>query len=77
MLITTTPEQDTRLKSWSEATGELPEVLVKAALDEALSDWEDYTDALRICADVDAGRMKVYSLEEVERRLNELDGLEG
>lgn len=42
--------------------------------DQSLDDWEDYNDALRICAEIDAGRMKVYSLEEIEQHLDALGG---
>ena len=43
-------------------------------LDETLDDSEDYNNALRICAEIDAGHMKVYSLKEVEQHLDALGG---
>ncbi len=76
MILTTRPEIDIRLNNWSKITKQPPEVFINETLDSALDDWEDYIDALRICSDVDAGRMKVYSLDEVEKHLDELNALE-
>ena len=39
-------------------------------LTPGLEDWEDYTDALRICAEIDSGRMKTYSREEINREMD-------
>ena len=73
MILTTTPTLDTRLRAWSTANKLPPEVLINDALERSLEDWEDYTDALSICAEVDAGRMNKYSLAEVKRHLDALD----
>ncbi len=73
MLIELAPEIETRLNSWSITTNEPPEKFIKQKLEEALEDWEDYTDALKICELVNAGKMKTHSLEEVERLSNEMD----
>ena len=73
-MIATTPEIDSRLRTWSRITKQPPEIFVQQTLDEALDDWEDYNEALRICAEVDAGRMRTYSLQEVEAHLNALEG---
>lgn len=73
MIIELAPEIETRLNSWSITTNEPPEKFVKQKLEEALEDWEDYTDALKICELVNAGKMKTHSLEEVERLSNEMD----
>ena len=75
MIISTPAEIDTRLQSLSEVTKQPPEVLVRRILEDALEDWEDYTDALSICAEVDAGLMKVYSLSEVEKHLDERNAM--
>ena len=75
MIISTPAEIDTRLQSLSEVTKQPPEVLVRGILEDALEDWEDYTDALSICAEVDAGLMKVYSLSEVEKHLDERNAM--
>ncbi len=77
MILTTTPAQDTRLRAWSLTNKQPPEVFVNDALERSLEDWEDYTDAIRICAEIDAGRMKTYSLAEVEAHLDELNAMEG
>ena len=74
MILKTAPEMDTRILSWSEHVKQPPELLIEGVLNEALDDWEDYHDALCICSEVDAGRMKTYSLEEVEKHLDELEG---
>ncbi len=74
MILTTTPEQDSRIQAWSEATRQPPEAFIREALDRALEDWEDYAEALRICAEVDAGRMKTYTLSEVTEQMNALEG---
>ena len=73
MIHTTTPEQDSRIQAWSKATRQPPEVFISEALDRALEDWEDYADALSICAEVDAGRMKTYTLAEVSEHMNALE----
>ena len=73
MLIEIAPEIEAKLNSWSEITQEPPQKFVDEILLEALEDWEDYRDALMISALVDSGKMKTYSLEEVERELDEMD----
>lgn len=77
MIITIDEHIDSRINSWCNFTHQSPEVFINQALEQSLDDWEDYIDALRICSDVDAGRMKVFSLSEVERHLDELNALEG
>ena len=59
------------------ATNQPLEVFVNEALGKSFNDWEDYIDAISICSEIDAGRMKVHSLDEVERQLDELNALEG
>ena len=73
MIFTTTPEIDFRLKAWSSVTKQPPELFLQCTIDEALDDWEDYNDALRICAEVDSGKMRTYSLEEVEEHIDALE----
>ncbi len=74
MILTLTPERNARLQCWSKETRTPPEALINAVLDEALDDWEDYQDALRICTEVDSGKMRTYSLKEVEGHLDALEG---
>ncbi|MBQ3458407.1 MAG: hypothetical protein IJG30_05550, partial [Synergistaceae bacterium] len=71
MLLELDEKTNTRIQSWSAANNQPPEVFINYALEQSLDDWEDYADALSICAEIDAGRMKTYSLEEVERQLDE------
>ncbi len=73
MILTTTPELDSRIKTWSRINKQSPEHFIMQAIERSLDDWEDYNDALHICAEVDAGRMKTYSLDEVERHLDALE----
>ena len=73
MLLTTTPEIDSRIRTWSSINKQPPERFVMQAIERSLDDWEDYNDALHICAEVDAGRMKTYSLDDVERHLDALE----
>ena len=73
MILTTTPELDSRIKAWSRINKQSPERFIMQAIERSLDDWEDYNDALHICAEVDAGRMKTYSLDEVERHLDALE----
>ncbi|MBQ7196417.1 MAG: hypothetical protein IJS40_03310 [Synergistaceae bacterium] len=73
MFIELAPEIENRLNSWSISTHEPPQKFIDKTLSEALEDWEDYMDAVRICALVDSGEMKTYSLEEVERELDGMD----
>lgn len=73
MILTTTPELDSRIKTWSRINKQSPERFIMQAIERSLDDWEDYNDALHICAEVDAGRMKTYSLDDVERHLDALE----
>ncbi len=73
MLVTLNNNVDRRLQSWCKYTHLSPEVFIIDAVERSLDDWEDYNDALRICAEVDAGRMKTYSLDDVERHLDALE----
>ena len=77
MIVTVDERIDTRIQSWSRTTNQPPEVFIHEALEQSLDDWEDYIDALSICEEIDSGRMKTYSMDEVERQLDELDALEG
>lgn len=76
MILSTSQALDARIASWSNYTKLPPETLIFKAIELYLDDWEDFQDALRICDDVDSGRMNVYSLDEVERQLDELNHVE-
>ena len=69
MTVELTPEMEERVGIWREKTNGDTGSMITEALDRYLEDWGDYTDAVQICAEVDAGRMKTYSWEEVKQHL--------
>lgn len=73
MAVTLKPEIEERLNSWSIATKQSADEFINETLENALEDWEDYTDALKICSEIDSGREETYSAEEVWRELDEMD----
>ena len=73
MIVTIDDSMYTRLQTWSDTVKRPPEVLIDEALERSLEDWEDYKDALRICAEVDAGSMKTYTLGEVVAHINAME----
>ena len=73
MLITLNENIGSRVNSWCRLSNQSPEAFVNYALEQYLEDLEDYSDAVNICAEVDAGRMKTYSLNEVTEHLNALE----
>ena len=75
MTVTLDEKMNSRIQFWSMANNQPPEVFIHEALEQSLDDWEDYMDALKICSEIDAGKMKTYSLDEVERQLDELNAL--
>lgn len=77
MVLEVPRELEARLSFWSDETRETPDVLMLRAIERYLEDLEDYQDAVEVSAEIKLGRMKTYSLEEVEREMNELDRLEG
>lgn len=58
-----------RLKSVADEMGQTPSDFIFAAIQEHLEDMEDVIRAEAILKEVKAGRMKTYTLEEVEREL--------
>jgi RHH-type rel operon transcriptional repressor/antitoxin RelB len=58
-----------RLKSLAEAKGQSADDLMATAVLEYLEDLEDLARAEEVMRDIEAGRTKTYTLEEVERRL--------
>ena len=73
MLITLNENIGSRVCSWCRLSNQSPEAFVISALEQYLEDLEDYSDAVHLCAEVDAGRMKTYSLAEVTEHLNALE----
>ncbi len=76
MIVALDEKINSRLQTWSKHTKQPPEVFINHSLEHALDDWEDYMDALSICSEIDSGNMKVYSLDEVEKQLDELNAME-
>ena len=77
MVLEVPQELEARLSFWSDETRETPNVLALKAIERYLEDLEDYQDAVEVSTAIKAGRMKTYSLEEIEREMNELDSVEG
>ena len=77
MTFTVSAELHDRLMYESEVSHRTPDELLDAALDRYLEDEEDYREASRVLAEVEAGRMKVIPWEEVERKLDALNAMEG
>ena len=73
MLITLRPGVEERLSTWSMETKQPAEKFINETLENALEDFEDYTEAVKICAEVDGGRMKTYSKKEVWRELDAME----
>lgn len=71
MTIELTPEMEKRVGMWQKETNGDTASMMAEALERYLEDWEDYTDAVQICAEVDAGRMKTYTQEEIDREFDE------
>ena len=63
------PEMRERIEVRSGAVNQKPERFVLMAIEQYLEDLEDAEDAMRLSAAVACGEEKVYSAEEVRRRL--------
>ena len=61
LTIELSPEMEERLNLWSDRENAPIESFIESTLEKALEDWEDYENAVRISAEVKAGRMKTYS----------------
>lgn len=58
-----------RLKSLAEAKGQSPNDFISRSVLEYMEDLEDLMRAEEIMRDIEAGKSRTYTLEEVERRL--------
>ena len=76
MALEVPQELEERISFWSDETHETPDVLMLRAIERYLEDLEDYADAVEVSREIRAGQMKTYSLEEVEREMDELDRME-
>ena len=65
-----TPELEEKINIWRQETNGDTEELVSEALLQYLEDWEDYTDAISICAEIDSGRMRTYTREEINKEMD-------
>lgn len=76
MVLEVPQEIEDRVALWSGKVNETPNTFMLRAIDEYLEDLEDYEEAAMVAEEIKTGRMKTYSLEEVEREMDELDHLE-
>jgi len=63
------PEMRERIEVRSGAVNQKPERFVLMAIEQYLEDLEDAEDAMRLSEAVARGEEKVYSAEDVRRRL--------
>ena len=63
----TTPERKERMRILSERPHRSESFLCRLMPDGYPEELEDLADAARISAEMDAGRMKTYSLDEVRK----------
>ena len=68
-----TPELKERVDFWSSRNNKTPDAFLKNIIAEYLEDLEDYEEAARVYAEVQAGRMQIHSWEEVRERLGLYD----
>ena len=70
MLAIRLPEEiEARLESLAKATGRTKTFYAREAILEYLEDMEDLYLAEQVLADIQAGRSKTYTLEEVKKEL--------
>ena len=69
ILLDFTPELKERVDFWSSRNNKTPDAFLKNIIAEYLEDLEDYEEAARVYAEVQAGRMQIHSWEEVRERL--------
>ena len=70
MLAIRLPEEiEARLENLAKATGRTKTFYVREAILEYLEDMEDLYLAEQVLADIQAGRSKTYTIEEVKKQL--------
>ncbi len=67
IVLNFSPELMRRIKFWSVKKRLKPELFLRKLIAEHIEDMDDYEIAAKISAEIEAGRMKTYSLEEVEK----------
>ena len=65
-----TPALESRLESLAQKTHRSKSYYISKALEEFLEDKEDYFLALSSYENIQKGKEKTYSLEEIEKMLN-------
>jgi RHH-type rel operon transcriptional repressor/antitoxin RelB len=71
MITVSLPEElEARLEELARRTGRTKEFYVREAIREHLEDLEDYYTAAETLERIRKGEERVYSLDEVERRLD-------
>ncbi len=76
VILDVSPEIQERVNFLSRENDKSPDVFIMNILKERLEDMEDYEEAVKISDEIESGRMKTYSLEEIEREMAELDAVE-
>ena len=66
-------EIEARLENLAKSTGRTKTFYAREAILEYLEDMEDLYLAEQVLADIQAGRSKTYTLEEVQNRLGLAD----
>lgn len=70
MLAIRLPEEiEARLENLAKATGRTKTFYAREAILEYLEDMEDLYLAEQVLADIQAGRSKTYTIEEVKKQL--------
>ena len=69
MTFEVAPDIPERLALESRASSMTPDAILDAALDKYLEDQEDVREAMRVVAEIEAGRMEVVPWEEVKERV--------
>ena len=69
LTLTFSPEFMERIDYWSRKKRKQPEYFLKKIIAEHLEDLDDYEEVSKIDTEVKAGRMKLYSWEEVMNSL--------
>lgn len=72
MTLDISPELGARLDAWSRETRQTPEVLALGLLEEF---FDDSDTGARLSAEVEAGRMRTFSMEEAHSELSAVSAM--
>jgi len=67
--VRVSPELESRINSLAKRTHRSKAFYIREALENYLSDIEDYYDAVKVSGQISSGKMKTYTLDEVEKNL--------